>query len=146
VIITVPNGPAPTLGGGTTQKSGPGATKKIVKKAIYYHAVQVAPKTVKINKHGKVMVSLKCVASRGKTKKGKVCKGAFTLKVAGRKMHHAFKIKSTKVDRIAVKLPKVARAATSQSKHHRITGTLRIATKRSHGKPRVARGKLTIRR
>jgi hypothetical protein len=150
VIVTVPNGPAPTIGPGTkpvvTRTKTPSTKTSKPTAKIYYHAVQVAPKTVKINKRGKVKVSLKCVASRGKTKKGRVCKGVFTLKLAGRKLHHAFKIKSTKVDRIAVKLPKVARVATRHSKHHRITATLRIATTRSHAKARVARGKLTVRR
>jgi hypothetical protein len=136
VIVTVPKGPGPTLGSGK---------KKTKKAAVYYHAVQGAPRTVKIRK-GKVTVSLKCVASRGKTAKGKVCKGTFTLTVAGRKLHHAFTIKSTKVDRIDVKLPKVAQAATRKSKHHQITGMLSISTKQSHAKARVARGKLTIKR
>ncbi len=34
-------------------------------------------------KKGKVTVSLKCEATKGKTPKGKVCSGKFTMKVKG---------------------------------------------------------------
>jgi hypothetical protein len=86
VTVTLPNGAAPTIGPGTkpiiTRTKTPPevttATQPQVK--VYYRAVQVAPKTVTIKK-GKVTVSLKCEASRGKTAKGKICSGKFTLKL-----------------------------------------------------------------
>jgi hypothetical protein len=139
-----PDHPATTnMSGPPTNQFPPGATKSGVSK-IYYQAVQVAPKTVNI-KHGKVTVSLKCEASRGKTAKGKICSGKFTLKVAGKTMTDKFRIKSTKIDRITIKLPNVVQTATRKSKHHKVQGKLTISTTQSHAKARITRGTLTIR-
>jgi len=129
-IPTPPTGPAPGHGSGR----------------LTYIAIQAAPKAVSI-KNDKVMVSLRCVATRGKTKKGKVCAGQFTLKVAGRSIRHTFRFKSGKVDRIAVTLPKHvrARAASLQRKHRKLIGALAISTKQPKGTARITTyGKLTI--
>jgi hypothetical protein len=131
VIPTPPNGSAPGNPAGR----------------LAYIAIQAAPKTVSIKK-GQVTVSLRCVATRGKTKKGKVCAGTFTLKVAGRAIRHNFRFKSGKIDRIAVKLPKrvMARVASLNRRHRKVVAALAISTKQ----PRRAKGvttygKLTIR-
>ena len=166
VTVTVPTGPAPTVGSGTKPAPGPGATTttsppstetttttttpapvaKTVKKTVRYHAVQAAPKKVTIHK-GKVMVSLKCVASSGKTAKGHVCKGTFVLAVGKAKVKHSFRLTSGKVKRIAVKLPQAARAAASRGKGEKVTGKLTITTSVSGAKKGiVSRGKLTVRR
>jgi hypothetical protein len=131
VIPTPPNGSAP---------GNPGSR-------LAYIAIQAAPKTVSMKK-GKVTVSLKCVATRGKTKKGKVCAGTFTLKLAGRAIHHKFRFKSGKVDRIAVKLPKqvMARVASLHRKHRKLIGALAVSTTQPKPAKRVTTyGKLTIR-
>ena len=98
VIVTVPSGPAPGS-----------------KASVKYVVVQVAPKTVRM-KQGKVTVSLKCEATKGKTPKGKVCTGKFTMKVKGvkRTLTHKFRIKTGKVYRISIKVPNVAHAAREE--------------------------------
>jgi len=113
---------------------------------LAYIAIQAAPKTVSIKK-GKVVVSLRCVATRGKTKKGKVCAGQFKLKAAGRVLTHKFRFKSGKIDRVAVTLPKRmrARAASLHRKHRKLIGALVISTKQPKGAARITYGKLTIR-
>lgn len=113
---------------------------------LTYIAIQVAPKTVSIKK-GKVMVSLRCVATRGKTKKGKVCAGRFKLKVGGRVLSHKFRFKSGKIAHIQVTLPKRvrARAASLHRKHRKLIGALVISTKQPTGAARITYGKLTIR-
>jgi hypothetical protein len=113
---------------------------------LAYIAIQVAPKTVSIKK-GTVTVSLKCVPTRGKTKKGKVCGGRFTLKVDGRALSHKFHFKSGKTDRVAVTLPKrvQARAASLHRKHRKLIGALVISTKQPKGAAVITYGKLTIR-
>jgi hypothetical protein len=144
VVVTPPTGPKPgtsvKLAGPPTRPASPGSEKA----PIVYYAVQTTPKTVNI-KHGKVTVSLKCVASRGKTARGKICSGKFTLKVAGKTLSHKFRIKSTKTDRITLKLPKIVQTATQKSKQHKVQGKLTISTTQSHAKARVSRGTLTIR-
>jgi hypothetical protein len=145
LVLTLPGGPRP--GASSGKMPGPAtlpATPGSEKAPIVYYAVQTTPKTVNI-KHGKVTVSLKCVASRGKTAKGKICSGKFTLKVAGKTLSHKFRIKSTKTDRITLKLPKIVQTATQKSKHHKVQGKLTISTTQSHAKARVSRGTLTIR-
>jgi hypothetical protein len=144
VVVTPPTGPKP----GTVVKMVSPPTKPATpgseKAPIVYYAVQTTPKTVNI-KHGKVTVSLKCVASRGKTAKGKICSGKFTLKVAGKTMTHKFRIKSTKIDRITLKLPTKAQTAARKAKHHKVQGKLTISTTQSHAKAKISRGTLTIR-
>ena len=135
VIVTVPSGPAP------------GSKAQPVK----YVVVQVAPKTVRM-KHGKVTVSLKCEATKGKTPKGKVCTGKFTMKVKGvkRTLTHKFRIKTGKVYRISIKVPNVAHAASkSEHKHPKhkrpvYKASLVISTNQSHAKPLIKRGTLKI--
>ena len=140
VIVTVPTGPAPTLGSGqTTPKPQPGSppapkgASKPPAAPIVYFAVQAAPKTVKVS-HGKVTVSLNCKASKGRTVKGKTCAGTFTLTVAGHKVSHSFRFKSGKVSRITVKLPKRSMSAVTAAAHHKpkarkTAGKLVITTK-----------------
>jgi len=115
--------------------------------ALTYIAIQAAPKTVSIKK-GKVMVSLRCVATRGKTKKGKVCQGRFKLKVGGRVLSHKFRFKSGKIDHIHLALPKRVRAkvASLHGKHRKLIGALVISTKQPKGATRVTYGKLAIRK
>jgi hypothetical protein len=135
VIVTVPSGPAP------------GSKAQSVK----YVVVQVAPKTVRMKK-GKVTVSLKCEAAKGKTPKGKVCTGKFTMKVKGvkRTLTHKFRIKTGKVYRISIKVPNVAHAASkSEHKHPKhkrpvYKASLVISTNQSHAKPLIKRGTLKI--
>jgi hypothetical protein len=150
VTVTLPNGAAPTIGPGTkpiiTKTKTPPevttATQPEVK--VYYRAVQVAPKTVNIKK-GKVTVSLKCEASKGKTAKGKICSGKFTLKLAGKSISHKFRIKSTKTDRITITLPKLVQAAIRKSRHHSLSGKLTISTSQSHAQAQITKGTLKIR-
>ncbi|HUA44484.1 MAG TPA: hypothetical protein VMA77_04610 [Solirubrobacteraceae bacterium] len=112
---------------------------------LAYIAIQTAPKTVSM-KHDKVTVALKCVATRGKTKKGHVCAGHLTLKVAGRSIRHNFRFKSGKVDRIAVTLPKRVRArlASFHRKHRKLIGGLVISTKQAKRAAAITYGRLTI--
>jgi hypothetical protein len=108
--------------------------------------VQVAPKTVRM-KHGKVTVSLKCEATKGKTPKGKVCTGKFTFKVKSvkRTLTHKFRIKTGKVYRSSIKVPNVAQAASkSKHKHPVYKASLVISTNQSHAKPLIKRGTLKI--
>ena len=63
--------------------------------------------------HGKVTVSLNCKASKGRTVKGKLCAGTFTLTLAGHKVSHSFRFKSGKVSRITVKLPTLSMSAVT---------------------------------
>jgi hypothetical protein len=155
VIVTVPTGPAPTLGPGqTTPKPQPGSppapkgASKPPAPAIVYLAVQAAPKTVRVS-HGKVTVSLSCKASKGRTAKGKLCAGTFTLTVAGQKVSHSFRFKSGKVSRITVKLPKLSMSAVTAAAHHKpkarkMAGKLVITTKLSAKSSRSVKGSLTI--
>ena len=131
VIPTPPTGSAPGNPGGR----------------LTYITIQAAPKTVSIKK-GEVMVSLRCVATRGKTKKGKVCAGRFKLKVGGRVLSHKFRFKSGKIAHIQVLLPKRvrARAASLHRKHRKLIAALVISTKQPKGAARITYGKLTIRR
>jgi len=155
VIVTVPTGPAPTIGGGqTTPKPQPGSppapkggSKPPVAPTVYF-AVQTAPKTVRVS-HGKVTVSLNCKASKGRTIKGKLCAGTFALTVAGHKVSHSFRFKSGKVSRITVKLPKLSMSAVSAAVHHKpkahkVTGKLLITTRLSAKSSRSVKGALTI--
>ena len=135
-----PTGPAiPTPPSGTAPGNPAGA--------LAYIAIQAAPKTVSIKK-GKVMVSLRCVATRGKTKKGKVCAGRFKLKAGGRVLSHKFRFKSGKIDHIQMALPKRVRAkvASLHRKHRKLIGALVISTKQPKGPARITYGKLTIRK
>ncbi|HEY1713481.1 MAG TPA: hypothetical protein VGG07_11300 [Solirubrobacteraceae bacterium] len=155
VIVTVPTGPAPTLGPGqTTPKPQPGSPpapkggSKPPAAPIVYLAVQAAPKTVGVS-HGKVTVSLSCKASKGRTAKGKLCAGAFTLTVAGHKVSHSFRFKSGKVSRITVKLPKLSMSVVTAAVHHKpkarkTAGKLVITTKLSPKSSRSVKGSLTI--
>ena len=135
VIVTVPSGPSP------------GSKAQSVK----YVVVQVAPKTVRMKK-GKVTVSLKCEATKGKTPKGKVCSGKFTMKVKGvkRTLTHKFRIKTGKVYRISIKVPNVAHAASKSEhkhpkhKHPVYKASLVISTNQSHAKALIKRGTLKI--
>ena len=155
VIVTVPTGPAPTIGAGpTTPKPQPGSppapkggTKPPVAPTVYF-AVQAAPKTVRVS-HGKVTVSLNCKASKGRTVKGKLCAGTFTLTLAGHKVSHSFRFKSGKVSRITVKLPTLSMSAVTAAVHHKpkahkVTGKLVITTKLSAKSSRSVKGALTI--
>jgi hypothetical protein len=155
VIVTVPTGPAPTIGTGpTTPKPQPGSppapkgSTKPPAAPIVYMAVQAAPKTVRVS-HGKVIVSLNCQATKGRTAKGKVCAGTFTLTVAGHKVSHSFRFKSGKVSRTTVKLPKLSMRAVTTAAHHapkprQVTGKLVISTKLSAKQVKKTNGKLTI--
>jgi len=141
VILAPPGGPAP---GGTPAKGGnpnlPTATPS--SPSLYYVAVQVAPKTVPMKK-GTATVSLKCEAKNGKAAKNHFCTGTFTLKVMGKTVRHSFRIKATKIARIAVGLPKRARTAAT-GKRRTLHGTLTISTKQPHGAPKLTRGTLNI--
>jgi hypothetical protein len=137
---TPPTGPViptPPTGSAPGNPAGP----------LAYIAIQAAPKTVSIKK-GKVMLSLRCVATRGKTKRGKVCQGRFELKVAGRTLSHKFRFKSGKIDHVKITLPKRvrARAASLHRKHRKLIGALVISTKQPKGAARITYGKLTIRK
>jgi hypothetical protein len=99
--------------------------------------------------HGKVTVSLSCKASKGRTAKGKLCAGAFTLTVAGHKVSHSFRFKSGKVSRITVKLPKLSMSVVTAAVHHKpkarkTAGKLVITTKLSPKSSRSVKGSLTI--
>jgi hypothetical protein len=142
VIITLPKGPSPTTG--PNKK-----TKKTAKKAaIVYVAVQVKPKTVRIRR-GKVRVSLACRASRGKSRKGKVCKGRLVVKVSKHSLTHTFRFKSGKVDHVAVKLTKPIRKLATAAHHRRrghrtLTGKLTIRTRLTAKSTRTRKGTLRI--
>jgi hypothetical protein len=114
---------------------------------LAYVAVQTTPKTVGI-KHGKVTVSLKCQATKGKTAKGKICSGRFTLTVSGRKVAHSFRFKSGKVDHVSVTLPAAVRKAITarrrRHKHPKLKGKLVIVTTLTKRTSYTARGTLTI--
>jgi len=95
-------------------------------------------------------VSLKCIAA-----KGQFCTGSFKLSPMGQSVSHTFRIKASKVSRIAVKLPKRARLAaaaiakanhgTSGKRHHRtIHAKLVVSTKQTTGKARITRGMLNV--
>ncbi len=153
VVVTPPSGPAPSTGG---KLPGPPPPPQVPTSAgptpttsVAYVAVQAAPKTVRI-KHGKVTVSLSCTATTGKTVKGKVCAGTFTLTVSGHKLTHSFRFKSGKVDRVTVSLSKAMRATATAAARvkptaHKLSGKLVITTKLSAKTTRVTRGMLTIR-
>jgi hypothetical protein len=140
VIVEIPRGPSPTTG----------VTKKKAKKArVVYVAVQIKPTTVRI-RHGKVRVSLRCRASRGKTRKGKVCAGRIVLKVAGHSLTHKFRFKSGKTDHIALKLSKpirklAAAARRHRRRHHMLTAKLSITTRLSAKSTKRRTGTLRIR-
>ena len=142
VILTPPGGPAP---GGTPAKGGNPNQQAAApsKPSLYYVAVQVAPKTVSMKK-GTATVSLKCEAKNGKAAKNHFCTGKFTLQVMGQKVSQTFRIKATKTARIAVGLPKRARAAAATGKRRTLHGTLTISTKQPHGAPKLTRGTLNI--
>jgi hypothetical protein len=140
VIVMVPGGPAPGRG------TSPILTSTPKPQASKYVVVQVAPKTVRMKK-GKVTVSLKCEATKGKTPKGKVCTGKFTFKVKSvkRTLTHKFRIKTGKVYRSSIKVPNVAQAASkSKHKHPVYKASLVISTNQSHAKPLIKRGTLKI--
>ena len=141
VIITIPKGPSPT--------TGPKKAKKAKKAKIFYVAVQVKPKIVRI-KRGKVRVSLRCRASRGKTRKGKVCRGRLVLKVSRHSLAHTFRFKSGKIDHVAVKLSKplrkLARTAHRRRRGHRmLTAKLAITSRLSAKSTKRRTGVLRIR-
>ena len=143
VIITIPKGPSPTTGPGKKAK------KKAKKAKIVYVAVQVKPRTVRI-RHGKVRVSLRCRASRGKTRKGKVCKGRLVLKVSRHSLTHTFRFKSGKTDHIALKLSKPIRKLAAIARRHRrrhrtLTGKLTIRTRLTAKSTKTRKGTLRIR-
>jgi hypothetical protein len=95
------------------------------------------------------VVSLACQATSGKTVKGQLCQGSFTLTFAGHKLGHRFRFRSGKTNRFTVKLPvKVMYAAVSRARshhQHRLTSKLLISTKQTHARTRLTRGTLTIR-
>ncbi len=153
--VVPPNGPAPT-GHPVISKPPVKQTKPPVKqteppvKPQPRVVVQVAPKTVKVKHGAKVTVSLKCIAA-----KGQVCTGSFKLSPMGQSVSHTFRIKASKVSRIAVKLPKRARLAaaefakanhgTSGRRHHRtIHAKLVVSTKQTKGKATITRGMLNV--
>jgi hypothetical protein len=149
VIVTPPTGPAP---GGPPASGGkpinqtppsPPVAPTPAKAPLYYVAVQVGPKTVSI-KNGKAIVSLKCQAKNGKPAKNHFCTGKFTLKLMGKTVSHTFRIKATKVARIAVTLPKRAMAAATTGKHRTLHGALAISTKQPTGAAKLTRGTLNI--
>jgi hypothetical protein len=149
VIVTPPTGPAP---GGPPASGGkpinqtppsPPVAPTPPKAPLYYVAVQVGPKTVSI-KNGKAIVSLKCQAKNGKPAKNHFCTGKFTLKLMGKTVSHTFRIKATKVARIAVTLPKRAMAAATTGKHRTLHGALAISTKQPTGAAKLTRGTLNI--
>jgi hypothetical protein len=147
VVLTPPGGPAPggtlAAGGQPTNLQPPPPAKP----GRYYVAVQVAPKTVSIKK-GQVTVSLKCEAKNGKAVKSHFCTGKFTLKVMGKTVTHTFRVKATKVARIAVNLPKrallAAAAATTHKRHVTMHAALAISTKQSGTAAKITRGTLNI--
>jgi hypothetical protein len=149
VIVQVPGGPAPGNGHNPPIPST-GGGKPVPPAPITYFAVQTTPKTVNIKKNT-VTVSLKCQASRGKTAKGKLCSGTFTLNVAGQTVRHTFRFKSGKVNGIRVSLNTKMRAmAVRAHKQHKaskrkLTGKLVITTRLSGRQTHVARGTLTVR-
>jgi hypothetical protein len=147
VVVTPPTGPAPggapATGGKPVNQTPPPAVAPS-KPSLYYVAVQVAPKTVSMNK-GTATVSLKCQAKNGKAAKNHFCTGKFTLTVMGQKVSHTFRIKATKTARIVVKLPNHARTAAAGGKHRVLNGKLVISTKQPQGAPKVALGSLKIR-
>jgi hypothetical protein len=145
VKVTVPDGPAPG-NGHSGAKPAP----------VFYYAAQAAPKTVNMKK-GAVTVTLACVASRGRTPKGKLCAGTFTLKFSGRTLRHTFRFKSGKTLRVTLKLPKAVQTAfTAMVRHNAVnrrrhkkqqkfSGKLVITTKLSGRQTHAAQGTLTIR-
>ncbi len=148
VTITVPTGPAPGAPKGPTS-TGPTSTApthQSPSQSTGYVVVQVRPKTVHM-KNGKVTVSLKCEATKGKTPKGKLCTGKLSLAVKGFKhaLTDKFRIKTGKTYRISIKVPNVAQAASNnEGKHHTYHVTLTISTNQSHGAPLKKHGTLTI--
>lgn len=143
VIVEVPRGPSPTTHAVTKKKN-------VRKKAkIVYVTVQVKPKTVRIRR-GKVRVSLGCRASRGKTRKGKVCTGRLVLTVSRHSLTHRFRFKSGKTDHVTIKLSKpvrkLAEAAHRHRRRHRsLTLRLSIRTRLSAKSTKTRKGALTIR-
>ncbi len=153
VVVTPPSGPSPTNGGNLP--GPPPAPKQPTtggsraSTPVSYVAVQAAPKSVRV-KHGKVEVSLSCKATKGKTVKGKVCAGTFTLTVAGHKVNHTFRFKSGKVTHLSVKLPRLSMLAVTNAAHHKpkprtVTGKLAIGTRLSVKQVKRTTGKLVIR-
>jgi hypothetical protein len=159
-VITPPTGPAPPTGstplpGPAPKPATPPTTPpKIIKKAApaTLVAIQVAPKTVHIQRKSKVTVSLKCQAP-----KGKICSGKLTLKTKRQTVTYRFHIKAGKTDRITLTLPKRARAffaapsanpkahpATHKKTIRTLTATLSISTNQPSGHARNTSGKLTI--
>jgi hypothetical protein len=145
VAVQTPSGPPPSTG--TKPMPGPAPApatpittppaKQVVTPVLVRRVVQIRPKTVAV-KHGRVTVSLKCEAASGQ-----VCSGTFTLKLSGKTMTRTFRIKANRIQRIAIRLPKLAMAATS-GHNHPLHATLRISTRQSSGSPRISRGELTI--
>lgn len=133
VVVTVPYGPRPTTGGGRPR-------------AISYVAVQAKPKTVRI-KRRRVMVSLTCRATKGKTARGRRCAGSVKLTFSRHHLSHRFSFKSGKTDRITLKLPKaVQRAATVARMHrrHKLAGKLLITTRLTAKSKATRKGTLTV--
>jgi hypothetical protein len=147
-ILTPPGGPAP--GSPPAVKANPTKLPPTHKTTpIYYRAVQVGPKKVTIKK-GKVVVSLQCRASRGKTAKNKVCAGKLSMKIDKKTVTVKFRVKSPKTDRVTIKLPKkvvTAAFAALGRRHgaHTLAGKLTIVTTESHAKSQTTKGTLTVR-
>jgi hypothetical protein len=138
VIVEIPRGPSPTT---HTRKN----TKKAKKAKVVYVAVQVKPTTVRI-RHGRVRVALRCRASRGKTRKGRVCAGRLVLKVSRHSLTRTFRFKSGKADHIAVKLSKpIRKLATAARRHRTLTAKLSITTRLSAKSKKRHTGVLRIR-
>jgi hypothetical protein len=149
VTPTPPTGPAPTghpiTSPAATNHVPPPPGKKVTpKKPVQPRVViQVAPKTVHLKSGSKATVSLKCQAP-----KGTFCTGKFALKLMRQTVGHSFRIKSGKIARITVKLPKQVRNAVAKAavrrRHQTLHAKLAISTNQTAGKPRLTRGMLNI--
>jgi hypothetical protein len=73
------------------------------------------------------------------------CTGRLALTVKGQTMTMRFRIQTRKMARIAIKLPKRARATAAGKRHPALHAKLKIWTQQARGPARVTWGTLTIR-
>ncbi len=144
------SGPAPTNPGGlsigpagvatlptTPQPPATSAGSKSVGSVV----IQVRPVTVNLNRGATAIVSLKCNAAP----RSNYCTGKLALTIKGQTVTKAFRIKTGHTARIAVKLPKRARAAAAGKNHPMLHAKVKISTYQARGPAMITWGTLNIR-
>ena len=103
--------------------------------------IQVPPTSVSLG-HGKTaIVSLKCNAAQSSN----YCTGKLALTVKGQTVTKRFRIKTRHTGRIAVTLPKRARAVAAGKNHPTLHAKVKISTDQARGPAMITWGTLNIR-